>query len=145
MLRESATLADIEVDMDGLADPACTRIKGVADSEVLLRFVDTYVSADAAAYAEARAALCEVLGETAMVDAVGVASNFQRLDRIADATGIPSDPMMAVMQEEFAQQLGLTKYPSASNTPQMSASERSRIERVDIPDFRAHIRRESGK
>ena len=131
--------------MDGLADPACTSIKGVADSELLLRFVYTFMSADAAAYAEARTALCEALGESAMVNAVGVASNFQRLDRIADGTGIPSDPTMAVMQEEFNEQLGLTEYQSASNTPHMSDSERSRIQSVDIPEFRAHIRRESGK
>ncbi len=144
MLRESATLADVEVDMHGLADPSCTSINGVEHSEILLRFVDTYMNASAA-FGEARTALCRVLGEKAMIDAVGVASNFQRLDRIADATGIPSDATMAVMQEEFNEDLGLTKYQSATNTPQMSASERSRIKDVDIPDFRARIRRESGK
>ena len=40
MLRESVTLTGSEVDVDGLTDPAVTRIKGIPNSEELIRFSD---------------------------------------------------------------------------------------------------------
>jgi len=145
MLRESVTLSGAEVDMAGLTDPSCTNIKGVPHSNALLRFVDTYMGADPAAYAEARVALSEAMGERAMIDAVGIASNFQFLDRIADATGIPSDPAIALMQEDLVKQFGLSAYQSASNTPKMSWLKRLRIKLVDVPRFRAMMRSSGGQ
>jgi hypothetical protein len=143
MLRESVTVSEAEVDLSGLVDPDCKQVPGIPRSGELLRFVDTFMSGDAPAYAEARARLCDAIGERAMVDAVAVAANFQRLDRIADGTGIPSDPPMAVMQEDFIA-MGMHQYRSASNTPPMPDAQREQIRREAIPEFRRMVKRASG-
>ena len=66
--------------------------------------------------AEARARLAQAAGPPAMVDAAGVVANFQRMVRIADATGIPVDSYILERTGELPQRLGLTKYRSAANT-----------------------------
>jgi len=145
MLRESVTLTGESVDFDGLADPACKSLNGVPYSESLIALADTFVGRDAAAYAEARAALAEDMGERALVDAVGVASNFQRMDRIADATGIPSDPPMVLLSEDLASRLGLDKYVSAGNTPKLPLLTRLLVKLVALPKFREMVRRQSAR
>ena len=119
MLRESATSNGMQVNLDGISDPDCKRIDDVLHSEALIRFCDTFLGGDEEAFSEARAVLVAQMGEAAMVDAAGVVSNFQRMDRIADSTGIPSDAPMMIEQQEFVDQLSLDKYVSAGNTPKM--------------------------
>jgi hypothetical protein len=48
----------------------------------------------------ARHAVIEGISPEAMVDAAGVASNFKRTVRIADATGIQLDARMAELSQE---------------------------------------------
>jgi len=139
MLRESATLTGTSVNLEGISDPNCTRIDDVPHSEVLLRFCDTFLGDDADAFAAARARLVEEMGAAAMVDAAGIASNFQRMDRIADGIGIPSDDPMALMQQEFVDQLGLDEFASARNTPKMSWVKRQLIKLVGVRAVRRKI------
>ena len=54
----------------------------------LVAFAEAIVSTEANALTQARAALVAAAGDAVMIDAAGVASNFQRMVRIADATGI---------------------------------------------------------
>ena len=79
----------------------------------------SFLGGDEEAFSEARTDLVAQMGEKAMVDAAGVVSNFQRMDRIADSTGIPSDAPMMIAQQEYVDQLGLDRYGSAGNTPKM--------------------------
>ena len=65
---------------------------------------------------EARARLAQAAGLGAMVDAAGVVANFQRMVRIADATGIPVDSYILERTGELPERLGLTEYRSAANT-----------------------------
>ena len=44
-------------------------------------------------------------------------ASFNVVDRIADATGIPLDPMLEAMSGDVPKELGLTRFPSAANTP----------------------------
>ena len=60
----------------------------VAGGEELVAFAEAIVTNDADAIAQARDRVVDKLGVEAMVDAAGVASNFQRMVRIADSTGI---------------------------------------------------------
>ena len=53
---------------------------------------------------------------TALVDAAGVVANFQRMVRIADATGIPVDPYIAERTGPVSKTLGLEAFRSAANT-----------------------------
>jgi hypothetical protein len=45
-----------------------------------------------------------------MVDAAGVASNFERMVRIADATGIQLDARMAAVSQEVRDTLQLERF-----------------------------------
>ena len=60
-----------------------------------------------------READCEQIGEEAMVDAAGVASNFQRMVRIADSTGIPLGDYLEERSAEVREQLDLGRFQGA--------------------------------
>ena len=139
MLRESATYTGTSVNLDGITAPACTRIDDVPHSEALIRFCDAFLGYDTEAFTAARDALAAAMGIPAMVDAAGIVSNFQRMDRIADSTGIPSDGPMAVMQQEFVDQLGLDKFVSAGNTPEMSWLKRQFFKFIAMTSYRRFI------
>ena len=139
MLRESATYTGTSVNLEGISDPACTRIDDEPHSEALIRFCDTFLGEDPDAFASARDALAAEMGVPAMVDAAGIVSNFQRMDRIADSTGIPSDGPMILMQEEFVDQLGLQDFVSAANTPKMSWLKRQIVKFRALPAWRRTI------
>ena len=119
VLRVSIENSGESIDLDGLTDPDCTEIKGIPHSEVLLKFSNAFMENDTDALTRARQQLANEMSPEAMVDAAGIASNFQRMVRIADSTGIPLVSMgddMDVMVEELNEQLGINKYVSAANS-----------------------------
>jgi hypothetical protein len=116
MLRESIETEGDTVDLEGLTDSNCREIAGIAHSGILLEFADVFMTRDARALAEVRARLAQAMGAEAVVAAAGVASNFQRMDRIADATGLRSDGAIKELQQDLVDQLGLDRYASAANT-----------------------------
>jgi hypothetical protein len=72
-----------------------------------MAFADAMVGTDDQTLATARAALVAAMGAAAMVDAAGVVSNFERMVRIADGTGIPLDAPMARASEDIRAMLDL--------------------------------------
>lgn len=68
--------------------------------------------------ASERRALIDLLGDEAFVDVVATIAAFNVVDRVADATGIPLDPLMRAMSADVRQELGLSRFASAANTPQ---------------------------
>lgn len=145
MLRESIEAKGESIDLEGLTDPACTRIEGIPHSEALLKFANAFMGNDSAALGEAREALASDMSPEAMVDAAGVASNFQRMVRIADATGIPSDAIIAVLQEDLCEKLGINEYVSAANTKPSSWFKRLIIRLVLVPKFKRMLAEKSGR
>ena len=143
MLRESVKLSGGSIDFEGLTDPSCTEIRGVPNSRELLQIANAVLGDDSAALATARQALVDIMGSAAMIDAVGVISNFQRMVRIADATGIPSDDSMQVMSEDLREQLGINRYVSAANSEQPSLFQRLLLKFVGVRQFRKMIREAS--
>ena len=143
MLRESVKLSGGSIDFDGLTDPSCTEIRGVPNSHELLQFTNACLDDDAAALAATRQALVDKMGSGALVDTVGVISNFQRMVRIADATGIPSDDAMLVMSENLREQLGINRYVSAANSEQPPFFQRLLLKFVAVRQFRKMIREAS--
>jgi hypothetical protein len=93
-----------------LTDPEATATSGVEYGPDLLAFVDAMVGEDDDALARVRRAVIEVLSPGAMVDAAGVASNFERMVRIADATGIPLDARMQALSQEVRDTLHLERF-----------------------------------
>ncbi len=116
MLRESIKAAGDSVDLEGLTDSSCLEIPGIAHSKILIEFADTFMSRDAEALADVRQRLEREMNVEAVIDAAGVASNFQRMDRIADGTGLRSDDQIRELQQDLVDQLGLGSYTSAANT-----------------------------
>jgi len=53
----------------------------------------------------------------AFVDVCAVIAAFNVVDRVADATGIPLDPMLHAMSGDVREELELARFGSAANTP----------------------------
>jgi hypothetical protein len=85
---------------------------GVEGSAVLVGLVEAALDSPAE-LPEARAAVIAALGDAALVDAAGVIGNFQRMVRIADATGIPVDADTAAVTADIREELGLNAFASA--------------------------------
>ena len=58
----------------------------------------------------------EAAGQQVLVDAAGVAANFQRMVRIADSIGIPYDGAASEMSRQISDELKLTEFASAQHT-----------------------------
>lgn len=76
-----------------------------------------------------RHGVLETMGPEAMVDAAGVASNFERMVRIADATGIPLDERMAKASKDVREALDLERFRAfkVSDWPQGDDEHRSAV------------------
>ena len=90
---------------------------GVAHGARLITFTEAVMGDDEHALRREREALRAVLTPEAFVDACGVIAAFNVVDRIADATGIPLDPMLYAASGDIRRDLGLTRFRSAANTP----------------------------
>ena len=143
MLRESVELTGGAIDFDGLTDPACTEIRGIANSRELLEFTNACMEGDAAARASTRRNLVDSMGSAAMIDAVGIISNFQRMVRIADTTGIPTDGPMQVISADLCKQLGINNYASAANSKPPTFFRKLVLNLIGVRMFRKMIRESS--
>lgn len=104
---------DTEVELAALVDADVAAVSGVEHGDVLLALADAMVGRDDTALAQARDAVIETLGPEVLVDAVGVASNFERMVRIADSTGIPLDDRMLNLTKEVRDELLLDSFAAA--------------------------------
>ena len=93
------------VDLQAITDSRAT--SGVENGDVLVRFAEAIVGGDEESLRRARDDVTSVMGSEAMIDAAGVASNFQRMVRIADATGIPLGDGLEKYSREVREELGL--------------------------------------
>ena len=143
MLRESVELTGGSIDFEGLTDPSCTEIKGIANSRELLQLANACMGVGDVALESARQALVDKMGSAAMIDTVGVISNFQRMVRIADATGIPADGPMQEMSGDLREQLGINQYVSAANSSRPSLFKGLMLKLIGVRMFRKMIREAS--
>lgn len=93
--------------MRSLADHALE--SGVPHGAALVAFAEAIVEGDEAALARTRAAVVDELGAEEMVDAAAVASNFERMVRIADATGIELGDWLDRTSADVRAALGLER------------------------------------
>ncbi len=108
------------VDLTGLTDPGCKEIVGMPHSAALIGLCGAFMAGDASALASAWDLPVHEMGPEAMEAAAGIASNFQRMNRIADGTGMPLEPIghqkTVASREALNEQLGIIRYRSAINT-----------------------------
>jgi hypothetical protein len=125
MLRASVEAKQGRVDLRAISEGAKDDTAGVAHAAELTAFAEAAVRGDPAAIASARAALRARAGSETVVDAAGVIANFERMTRIADATGIPLDDAPRLAAHDFVASLGLDAYASARNTAPLSVWRRA--------------------
>jgi len=116
LLRASGQAIGQAFDLHAVTEGAATASSGVAHEETLLALAEAMVSDDEKALATARTRVLEELGPNGLVDAAGVASNFERMVRIADATGIPLDNFLDEMTVDLRAELKLARFESVANT-----------------------------
>jgi hypothetical protein len=120
----SGELEGASVDLHALTDAAAAGSAGVPHERELLALAEAVVRGGEAQLGEARRAALAALGPEGFVAAAAVASNFERMVRIADATGIPLDAPLAALTTELRAELGIDGFGSAANTPPVRAPQR---------------------
>lgn len=105
MLRASSQAHEETVDLHAIGDAA--RDSGIPHGAQLLEFAEAVVAGETDQMDHARNALVNAIGAAAMVDAAGVASNFQRMVRIADATRIPLGEPFESATADLRAELGI--------------------------------------
>ncbi len=117
MLRASARDTDADVDIQAIGGDEVSADQGIEFGSQLMRFAEAVAGRDERSISAARTSLIEVAGHDVMVDAAGVAANFQRMVRIADSIGIPYDAAATRTSKEIQQQLNLRSFTSSQHTP----------------------------
>ncbi len=83
---------------------------GIPGGALLLEFAHALVEGEAQPLAGVRAKLAAAMGTEVVVDAAGVVSNFERMVRIADGTGIPLGESLAARSEPVREALDLERF-----------------------------------
>jgi|GEM_PF-1302685 len=83
--------------------------KNIEHGDELLQLAEAVFDADESTLAPARDAAVAALGTEGMIDAVGVATNFMRMVRIADSTGITLGAMES-KTEDLRDALGINQF-----------------------------------
>ena len=117
MLRVSTQSTGLDLDLSVVNGDAHQAARGVRFGSELVHFAEAAARHDETVLADARQALFDAAGPRVLVDAAGVAANFERMVRIADATGIPADDISSDLSREVRTTLGLGLLHSAGNTP----------------------------
>lgn len=114
MLRVSSTITGTEVDVAAV-NGAGHADAGIEHGASLLAFTEAVMRGESAATERER--LRALLSPESFVDVAALIGAFNVVDRIADATGIPLDPVMSAMSKDIRDQLDLARFASAANTP----------------------------
>lgn len=101
MLRASADARGLAIDLDGIRSPLVD--SGVPGGPELVAFTDAIVLRDDHELATARERLVVRLGPGAAMRAAAVAGNFEMMNRLLDAAGVP----VSESAKATARQLGL--------------------------------------
>jgi hypothetical protein len=91
-------------------------IEGVAHDTLLERFVVAALGHDEDGLVETREALRSSVGDGAVVDSAAVIATFQRMNRFADATGMPLDKTIEMVSRGVRAELGIDQFANAVNT-----------------------------
>ena len=103
MLRASADRFGYDLDERVIADPSLP--VGIPGGTELLRLVDAVLLDREAA--TARADVVEALDEASLVDAAAVLGNFEMMNRVAEASGIPVSQQAVDRNAGLVEALGI--------------------------------------
>ena len=118
LLRASGERDQAEYDLSAVTDDALDA--GVVHSKWLRALTEQTIRGEWQALGKTRTAASEALGAQQTVDALVVASAFNGITRVADATGIPLDDNTAATTVEMRRQVGLDDFDYAAKTARYS-------------------------
>ena len=124
MLSMSADISDSVIDLHLVNGEETRADSGIEHGRELMKFAEAVASGKEDLLTECRAALLAAAGPAVLVDAAGVAANFQRMVRIADSTGIPVDTLSGALSRDAREELKLDRFQSAQNTPPVTLKQR---------------------
>ena len=110
------------MNVQALDDP--TIDSGVPHGRALLAFASAIVDGGQVAFADAREVLRTEMGDAGVADAAAVASNFERMVRIADSTGIELGDWMETFTEEVRTDLSLDRLRDRPADPRHRETDR---------------------
>ena len=116
MLRASAQTNETDVDIQGIGGNADSADQGIEFGAQLMQFAEAVANRDQKALPAARQTLLDAAGPRVLVDAAGVAANFQRMVRIADSIGIPYDDTTSELGQQVREELNLTAFATSERT-----------------------------
>lgn len=116
MLRVSATTTETTINLQGINGDPGAAATGVQYGSELMAFAEALAKHDEQTLTDTRQALLDAAGDAVLVDAAGVAGNFQRMVRIADSMGIPVDNMQSDFGKQVREELDLARFESARNS-----------------------------
>ena len=116
LLRASSQVNETAVDLS-TGNGGRESDGGVEHGARLLAFTEAVMSGDDETLDRERAALRALLPSESFVDVAATIGAFNVVDRIADATGIPLDPMIEALSADFRAELNLARFASSANTP----------------------------
>lgn len=108
MLRASAEATITPLEPRAITDRSLDPL--IPHGAVLLDFVDAVLLETTEERVAQRNRVLDDLGEAALVDASGVIGNFQMMNRIADATGMPVGKGTLKRTAEWRELLDLDKF-----------------------------------
>jgi len=110
MLRVSANKTESDIDINMIMGSEEESHSDIQYAHELMQFAGSLASRDESALEVARDELLSQAGPRVLVDAAGVAANFQRMVRIADAAGIPVDSNDNEISNQVRSDLNLYKF-----------------------------------
>jgi hypothetical protein len=121
LLRASSEIEGAPADVKAVRDDAAADASNVPHAGVLLAWADATSRGDAREIVAARDRVVSAAGAAAAVDAAAIMANFERMTRIADATGIPLDGPMNALSADIQETLGLRTFRSAAQSAKAGA------------------------
>ena len=109
MLRESAKATNTEIDLKALTSDG-PGDSGVPSGGLLADFTEAVLGNSESRLVIARQRLGSKLGDGGLVDASAVIANYNALDRVADATGIPLEAAKEANTAELRAVLGINDF-----------------------------------
>ena len=116
MLGLSMNTKGQEVDLQGIMAGAEAVDDRVPHGKLLAAFAEAVIAGSDADLVARRAELIEAVGGDGFVDAACVVGNFERMARIADATGVPLDDAINEGSVDLRDDLGLNSFAMAGRT-----------------------------
>jgi len=117
MLSVSMQQQGKDIKLTGIMDGTEAVDAAIPHGDLITAFGEAVLLGSDDELAKARTALLEAIGGDAFVDTCGVIGHFERMTRIADATGIPLDEDTAPGSATIREELGINDFTMASQTP----------------------------